>query len=224
MPRCYLAAVARTGSKDEMRVYIANNWNKEKLAVVLNNERLGLTYTPFDYQRNKPYRYFLDNGAFGAWTHGRDFDEGAFLFILTRLTNPDFAVIPDIVAGGKKSLEYSIRWRTFLPDSFKWYLAVQDGMTPNSIPDFMLRRVAGLFVGGSMPWKLETMAQWIEFAHSKKLYCHVGRIGDLDKIKTCERAGADSVDSSNFARHKKNWRQLMDWLYGKNEALLFAEV
>ena len=203
-----------------MKVYVANNWNKEKLKVIQNSDRLGLTFTPIDYQRNYNGSHFLDNGAFGAYTHGRAFDDGAFLFILTKITNPDFAVIPDIVAAGKKSLEYSMRWRDFLSDSFKWYLAVQDGMTPNSIPEVLLRRIAGLFVGGSLPWKFETAAQWIDFAHAKKLYCHIGRIGDLEGIMQFERLGADSVDSSNFARHQKNWNQLMTWLYGKQQVLV----
>ena len=64
-------------------------------------------------------------------------------------------IVPDIVAGGLASLERSAFWRDTVPTEFAAYLAVQDGMTEaDVVPE--LRRYQGIFVGGSLAWKLAT--------------------------------------------------------------------
>jgi hypothetical protein len=32
----------------------------------------------------------------------------------------------------------------------------------------------GLFVGGSLAWKLETSARWVQLAHGHGMRCHIG--------------------------------------------------
>lgn len=203
----------------EVRVYVANNGNHDKLKVIKSDDRLGLMFTPFDYKKNWTHHHALDNGAFSAWTKGTCFQSGDFIHILKVIPNPEFAVIPDIVAGGKKSLKFSLDWVDFLPTTFKWYLAVQDGMTPQMIPQQLLEKITGIFVGGTMDWKMETSEAWIKFAHERKLKAHIGRIGTLERLMMCERLGADSVDSSNFAQHKSNWDELIQWLRGDHQPL-----
>ena len=89
---------------------------------------------------------------------------------------PDFVVIPDIVAGGLASLEWSAFWRDTVPEEFRAYLAVQDGMTAADVVPH-LTRYHGIFVGGSLHWKLATGAVWAELARRHGLGCHIGRVG-----------------------------------------------
>ncbi len=56
------------------------------------------------------FRYALDNGAWSAYQAKEPFDEAAFLRAIDRLgAGADWIVIPDIVAGGLRSLDYSAR-------------------------------------------------------------------------------------------------------------------
>src|ERR1700757_2062684 len=94
-----------------------------------------------------PYEpWGFDNGAFSAWTNGQSFPEEVFLRrlggALKASSDPIVAVCPDIVAGGMKSLEFSLNWLRRLPSYWPWYLAVQDGMTTEVVKD-----VAHLFAG-----------------------------------------------------------------------------
>lgn len=145
----------------------------------------------------------LDNGAFSAWTCGQRFDDRLFARVLDKVPakhRPDFAIIPDIVAGGRASLSLSEAWLPRLPHGWPWYLAVQDGMTFDDVEP-LAARVAGIFVGGSMPWKLREAEAWIEWAHDHGMRAHIGRVGTLENIVWAERIGADSIDSTTWARN-----------------------
>lgn len=56
----------------------------------------------------------FDNGAFYNWQHGMPFDEPRFLYRLWQAAQyagkPFLAVVPDIVAAGCSSLEFSLKW------------------------------------------------------------------------------------------------------------------
>lgn len=144
--------------------------------------------------------WFLDNGAFGDWRHGRDFDEGAWREDVERAVGhgprPDFAVAPDVVAGGLDSLRMSCRLRYAMGD-LPAYLVVQDGQ-----PDADVRRAvladgfAGIFVGGSLEWKRETAVHWVDFAHELGKPCHIGRMGTVQRTRWAKDIGADSIDSA----------------------------
>jgi len=145
----------------------------------------------------------IDNGAYSAWVNGYGFDEYRFLRTLSlaiqRRVEIDFVATPDIVAGGLDSLEFSLMWEKRLK-GHPLYLVVQDGMDMSDIiPHLNLFR--GIFVGGTMEWKIQTSEAWVKFAHDNGVKCHIGRIGTLEKIKWAEKIGADSIDSTNFARH-----------------------
>lgn len=153
-----------------------------------------------------PY-FAIDNGAYSAYARGVEWKPDNFLRILGKVEAlgmiPDYVVVPDKVAGGLRSLEFSRPWAAFLmghfPD-FPLYLAVQDGMTPEDLDGE--EWMAGLFVGGSMAWKLETMAQWSQYAHRRGIKCHVGRIGPVQRMLLAELAGADSIDSTTWVQRK----------------------
>lgn len=144
---------------------------------------------------------FQDNAAFSDWTHGRDFDNAAFLSDCT-LANVDpvppvFSVCPDRVATGLDSLAFSLAWLDSHASAFpglRWYLAVQDGMEASDVRAVM-HRFAGIFVGGTLAWKVRTGAAWVHLAHELDKPCHIGRVGTPARVKWAKRIGADSIDS-----------------------------
>jgi len=110
------------------------------------------------------------------------------------LVAPDFVVVPDVVAGGEASLAFS---REHLAEAqacgAPCYLAVQDGM---AITPATVRGFDGIFVGGSLAWKLETGAAWCALGRELGLPVHVGRVGVVDRVKWAAAIGATSIDSS----------------------------
>ena len=147
----------------------------------------------------------IDNGAFSSWMRGFPFMADIFRAHLADAfkngINAEFIVCPDIVAGGKASLDFSMGWATGELLGARLALAVQDGIIPAHIDKCMLKHFGYIFVGGTVERKWRTVEQWVEFAHSNNKKCHVGRVGTLDKLKYCESIGVDSVDSSSFARN-----------------------
>ena len=144
--------------------------------------------------------WFLDNGAFGDWGKGRPFDEDAFARDLSRAhihePAPDFVVAPDVVAAGDASLALSCAWVERINAlRLPVYLVVQDGMTEESVRA-VLSPFDGVFVGGSLGWKLRTGDQWVQFAHRNDRPCHIGRVGTEARVRWALRIGADSIDSS----------------------------
>src|SRR5206468_11520980 len=89
--------------------------------------------------------------------------------------------VPDIVAGGLASLECFAFWRNTVPKEFPAYLAVQDGMTEADVAP-VLRRYDGIFMGGSLPWKLSTAPAWVQLAQRCGLRCHIGRVGTPARV------------------------------------------
>ena len=148
----------------------------------------------------------IDNGAFSSWMRGFPFMADHFRAHLSDAfkngINAEFIVCPDIVAGGKASLDFSMKWAVGELLGARLALAVQDGMKPTHIDSSMLNHFTYIFVGGSVEWKWETVEEWVEFAHSKGKKIHVGRVGTLDKLNYCNSLGVDSVDSSSFARNE----------------------
>lgn len=140
----------------------------------------------------------FDNGAFRDWSAGLEFDEVAYQRALERAVeqpNPALlAVLPDIVAGGMKSLDFSLRWLGDLGPVLPWYLAVQDGMTPEMLPA-LPDSIVGIFLGGTSEFK-GTAEAWCGYAHAHGLRFHYGRAGTMAKVAHALRVGADSLDSA----------------------------
>src|SRR5579875_3644894 len=75
----------------------------------------------------RPYegeQWGFDNMAFVCWRNGLPWDESAYLRSLDRAqaaeSAPYMAVIPDIVAGGVRSLEFSAAWLDRLAVDWPW--------------------------------------------------------------------------------------------------------
>jgi len=159
-------------------------------------------------------RWAFDNGAYTDWTHGDLFDNDVYLKRLFHLQflpddrMPDWCVVPDIVAD-PTSLAYSLRWRQALHDAdrrLKWYLAIQDFMTPEDVLHALcLEPFDGLFIGGSTEWKWETAEGWIDWGHRRGLPVHLARVNGPEPLQRAVDIGADSVDGTGWVRAGKKW-------------------
>ena len=107
--------------------------------------------------RTEGMRYALDNGAWSAFVQQEPFDEDAFLIAVDRLgEGADWIVLPDIVAGGLESLDYTLRWKERLRGMpTKLLVAVQNGMQIDDVAS-LLSPAVGIFIGGTTEWKEAT--------------------------------------------------------------------
>ena len=147
----------------------------------------------------------LDNGAFSCYRKGYPFMEDVFLKTLSDAYKKnialDFIVCPDIIAEGMQSLNFSKQWaNNQLKTAPSLALAVQDGVTPETIGD--ISRFSYIFVGGSKEWKWETAKTWVEFAHANEKKCHIGQCGRVEYLLRAYELNADSVDSTSWVVNK----------------------
>jgi hypothetical protein len=84
----------------------------------------------------------------------------------------------------------------------------------------VLPRFAGVFVGGSLPWKIATGAAWVSFAYRNAKPCHVGRVGTARRVAWARRIGADSIDSSLPLWSADNLRVFVSAIEGRQLELL----
>lgn len=169
--------------------------------------RMAVRNNPDPYPFEK---YGFDNKAFKVWADigkpiGLTYDDWLILwdsedfekrleFCRNLPVPPYMAVCPDIPGAGLTSLEFSLNWRSDLPDDWPWYLAVQDGMKPEDL-EGCLHLFVGIFLGGSDKFKGQA-AMWRRFAHAHQKKFHYGRAGTLWKVKHAYQVGSDSCDSS----------------------------
>lgn len=155
--------------------------------------------TPDNPVPRRGLRHSIDNGAWKAYKNKLPFDSDAFASLVEAYGSlADFVVIPDIVAGGLESLDFSLSWIDRLKGLRLLLLPLQDGMKAEHIGP-VLRKYPdlGLFLGGSTEWKLATMGEWGAVAHAFGRYYHVGRVNSRKRIRMCQHAGADSIDGTS---------------------------
>lgn len=153
-------------------------------------------------------RYALDNGAWGAHQRGAVFDVAAFDRMRAAWQcDADWIVLPDIVAGGLASLDFSLTWKGKIETPRLQLIAVQDGMTPEDVAPY-LGDQCGIFVGGSTEWKLDTLTHWGKLARRRGCYLHVARVNTVRRIIRCQDAGADSFDGTSVSRFAVNTPRL----------------
>lgn len=179
-----------------MKVYLGKTCSK-KLIERLN----GLGWREITQTKEVPPKrtpFALDNNAFGAWKNNTPWDPEAFkrgvMDCVRRKLTPDFVVVPDIVAAGRASLDFSLSWVPWLRGFAPLYLAVQDGMFLDEVAS-ILDNFDGVFVGGSLEWKIDAGFWWVSLAHARGMQCHVGRISGRARVRLVKSWGADSIDS-----------------------------
>lgn len=186
-----LAYASRTGTRVNLRALALHGW---RLVISAAGEL-----------RHEGFRYGLDNGAWTAHLQGCTLDLTAFNKAVELMgQGADWIVLPDIVAGGHRSLDLSLAWLESLrPLDVPLLIAVQDGMHLTDLRPYLGPRV-GLFVGGSTDWKLDTLQAWGSLAAETDCWLHVGRVNTARRIRLCSIAGADSFDGSSASRYCTN--------------------
>lgn len=171
--------------------------------------------------------FFFDNGAYRAYQKGFEFDSRLFVEKLWELEakiqfghalEADFLVLPDIVAGGDESLDFSLQWAEHIEESMPHiarynflYLPVQDGMDIDNVERVIKRRmVDGLFMGGTKAWKYADGQQWVDLAHKYGLPIHIGGIGTKKDIEWARQVGFDSVDSGIAMLHPHHLTDVLE--------------
>ena len=158
--------------------------------------------------RHEGFPYALDNGAWTAHQRAEPFDVAAFEKAVTWGADAaDWLVLPDIVAGGLKSLRMSMEWAPRLAGMCPLLLAVQDGIDPDDVRS-VLGSDIGLAVGGSTKWKESTCGTWGQLARDTGCHLHVLRVNTARRIAICADAGADSFDGTSATRVMKTLRPL----------------
>jgi hypothetical protein len=159
--------------------------------------------------RTEGMRYALDNGAWSAFVQQQPFDEAAFLVALEKLgEGADWIVLPDIVAGGSASLDFSLKWKERLRGMpTRMLIAVRNGMQIDDVASLLCPAV-GIFIGGTTEWKEVTAHAWGSLARRRHCHLHVGRVNSARRIRICAAAGADSFDGSGVSRYAKSLPRL----------------
>lgn len=185
------AYASRTGTRRNLKVMSDAGWR--------------LIVSATGVLRSEGFKYALDNGAWTAFQQGKSLDEGLFWNAVNKMgEGADWIVIPDIVGGGLRSLEYSLAWLEQLRGlPTRLLIAVQDGMTPNDVRAYLNPSV-GIFIGGSTEWKVATAGQWGTLSRRRNCYLHVGRVNSARRISICAAAGANSFDGSSVSRYSVN--------------------
>lgn len=167
--------------------------------------KIGHLFSPKD--QHGPFSfvpYALDNGAFGASTAGKEWEEGPWFDLLdwAKLSGqrPIWAIAPDVVGDRLRTLR---RWDLYAPRLAKYgwpmAFAVQDGMTVADVPG----NADVLFIGGSTEWKWRTLKMWCEAFNGVTRRCipvHVGRVNSYHRLWECHDAGAESCDGTGWIR------------------------
>lgn len=168
--------------------------------------------------RSEGMPYALDNGAWSSFQRGESFDESRFDHALQTMgAGADWAVVPDVVAGGAESLRLSERWLARVLDACPVALiAVQDGMTAADVRGIVGPRV-GIAIGGSDAWKEQALARgWFS---GLGCYLHALRVNTRRRIALASSAGCDSFDGSSGTRFALTIPDLDRW--NRQETLCF---
>lgn len=185
-----------------MKGYASNTGTRRNIAA-LREANWGILLTPEKMTLREGVSHACDNGAWGAHQQGTAFQAAPFERLVERHgASSDFVVVPDIVAGGMASLEFSLSWLHRLRHLKKLLLPVQDGMDVRTVSAVLHGAPSlGIFLGGSTEWKLRTMFQWGIVAATLNRHYHVGRVNSARRIRLAAEAGADSFDGTSASRY-----------------------
>jgi len=192
-----------------MKIYTGNSFGKD-LEKVIELEMGIMICTSTGFPASKDFKNTfcaMDNGAFGCYQKGYPFQADLFRDNIKhchKLGIPlDFIACPDVVAGGKRSLDFSYSWaRDELQTAPNLALVIQDGFAERYVKPYMLEYFTYLFIGGTVEWKWENAERWVEFGHKEGKRVHIGQCGQLKYLLRAYNMGADSVDSTSMVRNK----------------------
>lgn len=192
-----------------MKGYASNTGTKRNLEALQSHE-WGIMLTPDNPTPRPGMSNVADNGAWWAYKNGQPFNERKFWGLIEPYGSLcDWVVVPDIVAGGMKSFDFSLGWLSRLASLKMLLFPVQDEMDVTEVCA-MLRRETnlGIFVGGTTAYKLRTMGLWAGIAIALNRHCHVGRVNTIRRIRLCAEAGVDSFDGTSATMYSCNLPKL----------------
>lgn len=184
--------------------------------------------------RRLPYAF--DCERFGMWRRGEqgipDHEAAwaekygcALESVWSYKHHPSIVVVPDFIADWGRSLPMSLAWLPRCKEIGPCYLSVQDGADLGEVGTMLkAREFAGVFVGGSLDWKVRTGGAWVALAHALGMKCHIGRVGTEKRVQWAIRIGADSIDSCLPLWGEGNLRRFLAGLSPANLELPLAEV
>lgn len=155
--------------------------------------------------RRLPYAF--DCQRFGMWQRGEQGDaekeakwraryEQALDAVWRYNHLPEVLIVPDYIADWAQSKTMTLEWLPRVRKHGPPYLSVQDGAEVCEVANLLKEHdFAGIFVGGSLAWKIRTGATWVTLAHGAGRKCHIGRVGTEQRVRWAIRIGADSIDS-----------------------------
>lgn len=161
--------------------------------------------------------FALDNGVVrlidGRPATDPKWDERRWLAMLDRYQGTPgclFAVVPDVVGDAAGTNERWARHHGAVRDrGYQPAYVTQNGC--RSIP----ASAGAVFVGGDDAWKDGPEARRLtQQAQARGLWCHMGRVNTLGRLRRAALDGYDSVDGTTLAfGPDRNLPQLLRWLY-----------
>jgi hypothetical protein len=169
----------------------------------------GINYTP---KAMLAYQHWCADNA--CYAQGERFDLDAFLKWLAGLEPVQdrclFAVAPDVIGDWQATLARSLPVVPPLRSlGYRAAVVLQDGATPESIPD-----CDAVFVGGTTKWKTSIAAERCCVAvKSLGIWVHMGRVNTVERLERAASMGCDSVDGT-FVKFgpRVNSRKMIRWL------------
>lgn len=175
---------------------------------------VGWLFTPGRNREPKPWLpYAIDNGKFGVYLDGREWEKEKFLTTLRHFQKqeikPRWAAVPDVVANKEETLKAWAKWfpRLSKEFSFDWAFVAQDGMTPCDVPT----GADVVFIGGSKAWKWKNAKLFSESFPR----VHIGGVNSTHYLNYSKSLGVESVDGSGWFRGPKMIQRLENWFRGQ---------
>lgn len=146
--------------------------------------------------------FAVDNGVVkivgGRPVTDPEWNSGRWLTMLRRYAPAVgclFAVVPDVVCDAEAT---DARWTEWAPDvvalGYRPAYVLQNGCT--AIPD----NAGAVFTGGDDAWKVGDAARRLVVAAKRRgLWCHMGRVNTLSRLRLAADHGYDSVDGTCLA-------------------------
>ncbi len=199
-------------------IYLSGIHSKVIAEHAATDRRLGLMMQPksatVQHQNLYPWQAF-DNGAFGAYVQGKDFDAATWQRQLIRVRpGPDFlfAVVPDVVGDHAGTVQ---SWQqhagTVLDAGLPAAFVLQNGCTDiGQVP----AGASAIFIGGDDTYKLGPDAARVTWqARNAGLWTHMGRCNSAVRFRRALAMGCDSVDGTflRFGNHARQLDRVLAW-------------
>jgi hypothetical protein len=190
----------------------------EEVRDAMRAGHLGQMTTPMSGNRLEPgVPWGLDNGCFsGRWS------ERVWLRTLERYAHtPDclFAVVPDAVADAAATDQLWACWAPVVREyGYRPAYVLQNGC--ERVPE----DAEATFTGGDTAWKLgENARRLVQDAKARGLWCHMGRVNSLRRLRLAVQDGYDSVDGTFLAYGPdRNLPRLLTYLRLATHPTLFG--